>query len=115
MLIDLLTKKYPGMRQWLSQRISAIFLAGYSVLLVVLMLVQKPTNYAAWHAFFAPCWWRWLTLLFFASLIMHAWLGVSNVLKDYIFNVTLRAYLQILVELMLIVDLIWAALILWNI
>jgi succinate dehydrogenase / fumarate reductase, membrane anchor subunit len=115
MLIDLLTKKYPGMRQWLSQRITAVYLAVYSVLFVLLLLIQKPENYEAWLAFFSPYWWRALSLLFFVSLTIHAWLGVSNVFKDYIFNPTLRSYMQLLAELMLIADLIWATLILWRI
>lgn len=38
---------------------------------------------------------------------MHAWLGVRDVLKDYVFNVVVRSYMQLLVELALIVDLIW--------
>jgi succinate dehydrogenase / fumarate reductase, membrane anchor subunit len=115
MLIDLLTKKYPGMRQWLSQRISAVYLAIYSVLFLVLLLIEMPSNYEAWVLFFTPYWWRTMTALFFASLTMHAWLGVSNVFKDYIFNLTLRSYLQLLAEMMLIVDLIWAILIILKI
>jgi succinate dehydrogenase / fumarate reductase, membrane anchor subunit len=115
MLIDLLTKKYPGMRQWLSQRISAVYLAIYSVLFLVLLMIQKPADYEAWVLFFTPYWWRVMTILFFASLTMHAWLGVSNVFKDYIFNLTLRSYLQLLAEIMLIVELIWAILIIWKI
>jgi succinate dehydrogenase / fumarate reductase, membrane anchor subunit len=115
MLIDLLTKKYPGMRQWLSQRLSAVYLAVYSVLFLILLLIEKPSSFDAWVLFFTPYWWRALSVLFFVSLTMHAWLGVSNVFKDYIFNQTLRSYLQLLAEIMLIVELIWAILIFWRI
>jgi len=115
MLIDLLTKKYPGMRQWLSQRLSAVYLAGYSVLFLIMLIIQKPSNYDAWVLFFSPYWWRFLSILFFVCLTMHAWLGVSNVFKDYIFNLTVRSYLQLLAEIVLIVELIWAVLIFWRI
>jgi succinate dehydrogenase / fumarate reductase, membrane anchor subunit len=115
MLIDLLTKKYPGMRQWLSQRLSAVYLAVYSVLLLALLLIQKPSDYEAWVLFFTPYWWRVMTMLFFTALIIHAWLGVSNVFKDYIFNQTVRGYIQLLAEIALIVEFIWAMLILWKI
>ncbi|HEY0563726.1 MAG TPA: succinate dehydrogenase, hydrophobic membrane anchor protein [Methylophilus sp.] len=115
MLIELLTKKYPGMRQWLAQRLSAVYLALYTFLLVTMLLIKQPADFTQWQAFFAPWWWRLLTLLMFISLAMHAWLGVRDVLKDYIFNVTLRGYLQLLVDVVLIIDLVWVSTILWNI
>jgi succinate dehydrogenase / fumarate reductase membrane anchor subunit len=107
MLIELLTDRYPGMRQWLTQRLSAVVMALYTLLFVLLVAIQQPTNYVAWHVFFSPWWWRITTLLFWVCLTMHAWLGVRDVLKDYVFNVVVRSYLQLLVELALIVDLIW--------
>lgn len=115
MLIELLTKQYPGMRQWLAQRLSAVYMALYTLLLAAMLLIQHPADFSQWQAFFVPWWWRLLTWLFFLSLAMHAWLGVRDVLKDYIFNVTLRGYLQLLVDVVLIIDLAWATYILWTI
>ena len=46
---------------------------------------------------------------------MHAWLGVADVLKDYVFNKTLRGYMQIIVDIMLLVYLVWVSIILWNV
>jgi succinate dehydrogenase / fumarate reductase membrane anchor subunit len=46
---------------------------------------------------------------------MHAWLGVRDVFKDYIFNIKLRAVMQILVDVLLIVYLCWSGVILWGI
>lgn len=115
MLIQLLTKKYPGMRLWLSQRLTALVMTVYLVLLLGLLLVIQPNGYTAWHDFVSPIWFRLATLLFFMCLLMHAWLGVTDVLKDYIFNKVLRAYLQVAAELALIGYLFWLASILWNI
>jgi succinate dehydrogenase / fumarate reductase, membrane anchor subunit len=114
MLIQLLTNKYPGMRIWLSQRLTALAMAVYIVLLVVLLLIFQPAGFAAWHDFVAPIWFRLLTLIFFMCLFMHAWLGVADVLKDYVFNKTLRAYMQIAVDIVLLVYLFWLVYILWN-
>lgn len=115
MVIELLTKKYPGMRLWLAQRISAVVMAVYAVLFALLLAISQPATYAAWVAFMSPGWWRVLTLLFFISLYMHAWLGVRDVLKDYIFNLQLRAVLQVLVDVLLIGCLCWICVILWSI
>ncbi len=122
MLIQLLTHKYPGMRLWLSQRLTALVMAIYIVSLVILLLVEQPfgnatwqENYAAWYEFSSAVWFRLATLLFFMCLFMHAWLGVSDVLKDYVFNKALRAYLQMAVDIVLVVYLFWLVYILWNI
>lgn len=115
MLIELFTKRYPGMRLWLAQRLSALVMAAYLFLLAMLIVFKQPQGYAAWHEIMAPWWWRLLTMLFFMSLVMHAWLGVRDVFKDYIFNLSLRAVLQVLVDVLLIIYLCWAGVILWSI
>ena len=122
MLIQLLTRKYPGMRLWLSQRLTAVVMAVYIVGLLILLLIMQPfgyatwqENYAAWYAFASPVWFRLATLLFFMCLFMHAWLGVADVLKDYVFNKALRAYLQMAVDIALVIYLCWLMFILWNI
>jgi succinate dehydrogenase / fumarate reductase, membrane anchor subunit len=115
MLIQLLTRKYPGMRIWLSQRLTALLMAVYIVVVLILLTIIQPSGHAAWHAFFAPIWFRLATLIFFMCLFMHAWLGVADVLKDYVFNKTLRGYMQIIVDILLLIYLVLVSIILWNI
>ncbi|HEY9210236.1 MAG TPA: succinate dehydrogenase, hydrophobic membrane anchor protein [Methylotenera sp.] len=115
MLIELLTKKYPGMRLWLAQRLSAVVMAVYLIIFALLLLMKQPVGYEGWLELMSPWWWRLFTLLFFISLVMHAWLGVRDVFKDYIFNLKLRAVMQILVDVLLIVYLFWSGVILWGI
>jgi succinate dehydrogenase / fumarate reductase, membrane anchor subunit len=107
MLIELLTDRYPGMRQWLTQRLSAVAMALYTLLFILLVVIQQPANYQEWHSFFSPWWWRLITFLFWMCLTMHAWLGVRDVLKDYVFNVVVRSYMQLLVELASLINLAW--------
>lgn len=114
MLFQLLTHKYPGMRLWLSQRLTALVMAFYIVLIVVMLLIEQPAGFSAWHNFVSPIWFRIATLIFFMCLFMHAWLGVADVLKDYVFNKKLRGYMQIVVDIVLIVYLFWSAFILWT-
>ena len=79
MLIELLTDKYPGMRFWLTQRLTALVMAAYLVLVLLLLVIVQPARFEAWHALVSPIWFRLATILFFASLCMHAWLGVRGV------------------------------------
>lgn len=115
MLIELLTKKYPGMRLWLAQRISAVVMAIYLVIFALVIVAKQPTGYAQWMDIMSPWWWRLFTLLFLTSLLMHAWLGVRDVFKDYISSLKLRAFIQILVDILLIFYLSWSVVILWGI
>ena len=122
MLIQLLTNQYPGMRLWLSQRLTALVMAVYIVLVLILLLITQPfghatwqENYAAWVDLVSPVWFKLATLLFFMCLFVHAWLGIADVLKDYVFNKTLRAYMQIAVDIALVAYLFWLMFILWNI
>ena len=103
------------MRIWLSQRLTALVMAFYIILLVVMLLIMQPAGFAAWQDFVSPIWFRLLTLIFFMCLFMHAWLGVADVLKDYVFNKALRAYMQIVVDILLLVYLVWVSIILWNV
>lgn len=113
MLFELLTKRYPGMRWWLAQRITAVIMAIYLLLLVVMLWIHSPHDFTSWQQFWQPIWWRILTWIFFAGLVIHAWLGVRDVMRDYVFNLILRAWLQVLVEIVLLVYLVWLGVMLW--
>lgn len=114
MMIELLTSKYPGMRIWLSQRLTAIVMAGYLVLLIIALLVFQPTDYEAWQQFASSWLFSMATFICFICLSFHAWVGVRDVLRDYIFNQSLRFYLQIIVDLLLVVYMFWLSYILWG-
>lgn len=114
MMIKLLTSKYPGMRLWLSQRLTAVVMAGYLVLLIIALLIVQPNGYDAWRTFVSSWLFSVATFLSFICLSVHAWVGVRDVLRDYVFNQTLRTYLQIGVDLLLVAYLVWLSFILWS-
>ena len=115
MLIELLTNKYPGMRLWLSQRLSALVMAIYIVALITLLFIMQPSNFVEWHLIASNIVFRLATFLFFVCLSFHAWVGVRDVMRDYVFNVSLRNKMQIGVDSLLVAYLGWATAILWNI
>ncbi|NOT15105.1 MAG: succinate dehydrogenase, hydrophobic membrane anchor protein [Methylotenera sp.] len=114
MLFELLTKKYPGMRWWLTQRMTAVFMAVYLVLALIFVVLKSPNDFVHWQQFWQLLWWQLLTFTFFTCLIIHAWLGIRDVMRDYVFNVTLREWLQLVVELVLMAYLVWLGIILWG-
>jgi len=103
-----------GMRDWLAQRISAAIMAVYSVILAVVLLREVPLSYGVWRELFAQGWMRVATLLFAASLAWHAWVGVRDILMDYVKHDGTRLTLQVLTILLLAGYVSWAIEILWR-
>jgi succinate dehydrogenase / fumarate reductase membrane anchor subunit len=103
-----------GMRDWLAQRISAAIMAVYSVILAVVLLREVPLSYAVWRDLFAQGWMRVATLLFAVSLAWHAWVGVRDILMDYVKPDGLRLALQVFTLLVIAAYVGWAVQILWR-
>jgi succinate dehydrogenase / fumarate reductase, membrane anchor subunit len=99
MLFELLTAKYPGMRLWLTQRLCALSMVAGLLLFWMRVLWLAPHDYAGWVAVFAPWWWRLLSVWFFICMLLHAWLGVRDVLRDYVPHLGIRVVLQWVVNL----------------
>ena len=103
-----------GLRDWLAQRITAAIMALYTLAVGAVLLQGAPFTYAAWKELFARGWMRVATLLFAASLAWHAWVGVRDILMDYVKPDGLRLALQVLSLLMIAGYLGWAIQILWR-
>ncbi|MDH4175800.1 MAG: succinate dehydrogenase, hydrophobic membrane anchor protein, partial [Betaproteobacteria bacterium] len=78
------TGAHYGLRDWLAQRITAAIMAVYTVILLVVLVGGMPITYAVWKDLFAQGWMRVATLLFGASLAWHAWVGMRDILMDYV-------------------------------
>jgi len=103
-----------GLRDWLAQRITGALIALYALVVLVVMLRRSPFTYEAWNALFAQGWMRIATLLFAASLAWHAWVGVRDILMDYVKHDGLRLALQVATLLLLAGYAGWAVDILWR-
>jgi succinate dehydrogenase / fumarate reductase membrane anchor subunit len=103
-----------GLRDWLAQRVTAVIMAVYSVIALVVLLTGHPITYAVWKDLFAQGWMRVATLLFMASLAWHAWVGMRNILMDYIKPEGLRLSLQVGTLLVIAAYLGWTIQILWR-
>ena len=103
-----------GIGGWLIQRLSAVVMAVYTVILAIALFMYPPRDHASWKALFAMGWMRVATLLFFASLLLHAWVGMRDILMDYVKPTGWRLTLEVAVILVLVVYGGWAAQILWR-
>jgi succinate dehydrogenase / fumarate reductase membrane anchor subunit len=103
-----------GLRDWLGQRVTAVVMAVFILCLAGGLLVAPPQGYAGWKAVFANQWMRIAAFLFLVTLFWHAWIGVRNILMDYVHATGVRLTLQILVILSLLFYTVWSAEILWS-
>jgi len=110
----IVTGAHYGLRDWLAQRVTAVIMAIYTVIAVTVLLSGHPITYAVWKDLFAQGWMRVATLLFMASLAWHAWVGVRDILMDYIKPDGLRLGLQIAALLTIAAYLGWTIQILWR-
>lgn len=104
-----------GLRDWLAQRVTAAVMAIYILCLLGVLLLSPPQGYAEWKAIFHNQWIRIASFLFLVSLFWHAWIGVRNILMDYVHATGVRLTLQIVVILSLLFYTVWSAEILWSI
>ena len=114
MVNRIVTGAHYGLRDWLAQRMTAVIMAVYSVVAVYVFLFNKAITYAVWRDLFAQGWMRVATLLFAVSLAWHAWVGVRDILMDYIKPAGLRLSLQVGTLLVIAAYLGWAIQILWR-
>jgi len=104
-----------GLRDWLMQRVTAVVMAMYSLIFAFLLLTRPVNGFDGWRALFAPEWMKLASLLFALSLMLHAWVGVRDILMDYIQPAGLRLTLQSATILALVSYAAWAVHILWSI
>ena len=102
-----------GWRDWLVQRVSAVVMTVYTLLILGLLLWHGGLDQAAWKAIFASNAFRLATFIFMVALLWHAWVGVRNILMDYVKPVAVRLTLQVSVIMLLVAYLGWTIQILW--
>ncbi len=96
-----------GLRPWIIQRISAVFIAVFILYFSVVLFVANPLNENDWMAWVAAPYNNILTGLFLIAVLWHAWIGIRDIILDYIPNVVGRLLVLTLVAGILIGSGLW--------
>ena len=80
-----------GLRAWLVQRVSALYLLGFILYFIAYFLFAGPGDYDAWRSHVAQPWVQLLVLAAFVALLLHAWVGLRDVMLDYVKPAAARA------------------------
>lgn len=103
-----------GLRDWLIQRVTAVVMAAGSLVLGIYIFLHPDLGYDRWTALFASQPVRAFALLFLFSLFYHAWVGIRDIVMDYVKPAGIRQVIHVLVILVLILYAIWSVQILWG-
>jgi len=103
-----------GLRDWLSQRATAVVMALFTLILLVQLLLPGPLGYDRWAGIFSAQWMKLLTLVVVLALAWHAWVGMRDIWMDYVKPVGARLGLQVLTIIWLLGCTAWAVQVLWR-
>ncbi|OIQ99613.1 succinate dehydrogenase hydrophobic membrane anchor subunit [mine drainage metagenome] len=103
-----------GFRDWLAQRVTAVVLAVYVLVLLGYFVWPEPLSYARWQALYAAQWMKLLSFVAVVALLYHVWVGMRDIWMDYIKPVWVRLSLQVLTIVWLVACAGWAVQVLWR-
>lgn len=98
-----------GLRPWVMQRVSAVYIALFSLYIAYCVLTAvDQTGFEPWRA--------WLfhpvnsvgVGLFIIAILFHAWIGVRDVVLDYVHNIMVRLLVLSLIAGTLVASGLWA-------
>ena len=102
-----------GFSAWLLQRLSGVYMAVFIVIAIAwVMMTDIDAN--VWRQGFQSVWVQLGVLIFGLSLLLHAWIGLRDVVIDYIHPLGVRLLALSLVGLFLLANGFWLLSIIWG-
>ena len=98
-----------GLRPWLIQRVSAVYIALSVIYIGFSLATAGEIDYSDWHAWlFHPV--NIIAVgLFVIALLLHAWVGMRDIILDYVHNTLVRMVAFTLVIVVLVSSGLWSA------
>jgi succinate dehydrogenase / fumarate reductase membrane anchor subunit len=104
-----------GFRDWLAQRVTAVLMALFTVIVLAqVIFTSGPIGYEQWAGIFAAQWMKVLTFCVILAMLMHVWVGIRDIWMDYIKPVGVRLGLHIASIVWLVGCAGWAIQVLWR-
>ncbi len=98
---------FSGMKAWLIQRFTGIYIAIVAVTLAMIIWLEKPTDYQQWSALFSGPWMQTALSIFIVTLLFHAWIGLRDIILDYIHPIWIKMLVMTGIVLMLVASGFW--------
>ena len=109
-----MTWQAQGYRAWFIQRLSAVYLLGSLLFIVGFLFINPVVAFEDWRSHFNSPVTNILILLFFIAVMLHAWIGIRDVVIDYVHFAAARLFILILLWTSLMGMTIWVTYILFT-
>ncbi len=106
-------KAVTGLRAWLVQRMSAVYMLFFIIFLLTHFILDPPKSYSVWRGWMLSPGISISSSVFFAALLAHTWVGVRDVIMDYVHPIAIRVGALALLALGLAWIGTWSIRILW--
>lgn len=103
-----------GLKDWLVQRVTAVYFAAYSLFLLFFLFTHPHLQYAQWSELFHCMLFKIASILALLALSLHAWVGVWTVTTDYMKCTVVRLSVQMGVLAWLLGQFVWGLMIMWG-
>ena len=103
-----------GLMDWLIQRLTAVVMIVYTVLVLGIALWNGGIDYPLWAQLFAHAGFKLASFLFTVALLYHAWIGMRDIFMDYVKPAGVRLVLETVSVVVLVGYLGWTIQILWG-
>lgn len=104
-----------GPHDFILVRVTALVMLAYAIFMVTFLATTADLSYAIWRDLFSAIWVKVFTLLALISLTAHAWIGLWQVLTDYVKPAGTRLFLQFFLNITAIAYLLIGAVVLWGV
>ena len=110
----IVTGAHYGLRDWLAQRVTAVLMALFTIVLLAQVIFGGPLGYDSWAGIFSSQWMKVLTFVVILAMLYQVWVGVREIFMDYIKPVSIRLSLYVFAIVWLVGCAGWAIQVLWR-
>ena len=104
-----------GVHDFILLRASAIILALYTLFLAGFFIVTPEVTYDVWKSLFSGLLFKTFSILAILAVLIHAWIGIWQVLSDYVKCAKLRGGLQFIFAITLLGYFVSGMLTVWGV
>jgi succinate dehydrogenase / fumarate reductase membrane anchor subunit len=104
-----------GVHDFILIRATALIMAAYSIFMLGFFICTPEVTFELWQGLFANMAMKVFTILTIIAVLFHAWIGIWQVLTDYVKNIKVRGLLQFIFTITLFVYAIAVLLTVWGV
>lgn len=111
-----LTGAHYGLNSWLQQRVTAVVMLVLAIVFIAFvgfLATNVNASISSWQNLFHCSFVKFFVQVFFAAVILHAWIGIRDIWMDYVQCSCMKLTLYIFSILWLLGSLVYSVKIIW--